>query len=837
MPGESSERKLPHIFVKKKATAEDYRRPQAGGGSKRPPTPLAHAAHGKRLDVALVTAIQQADKLRAAAGLPVEGARTGVYVTLEAPPNQPVLSAALVSKAKNDPKVELLNVTEVNNVQRATVALSEKGEVALRKKLTEYASSPREKPKHADLVNRISSLRLARLRDLWTDPSPFPANGPAIWWEVWLRRYDGKEAERFRALAKAAELLVARRELRFPDRVVLQCRGSPEGLARAADATTDFAEVRLARETAHAVTALSNLDQADLLGDLEKRLVAADAKAAFVCLLDTGVNRGHPLLRASLAEADMHTVEPEWTKADKHGHGTEQAGIALYGDLLGALQTNQPVPLAHRLESVKILTGDPWAAHGAVPPTYHGAVTADAVAQVESIDPDRRRAFCLATTLTGPSTLGRPSSWSSAVDALAAGRSFLPTDEGLQYIDDPADDQPRRLFVLSAGDVQEDSWSKDHLDASDAMVVEDPGHAWNALTVGAMTELGDPGEDHPGWSPVAPPGELSPFSCASVGFDREWPSKPDIVIEGGNLAISADGKMLTPTDALTLLTTYKVPLVRLFKTTWGTSPAAAQVARMAAQVASQHSDLWPETIRALIVHSARWTPAMQGAFRAARRRVLDKENFLRRYGYGVPSLERALYSARNDLTLVVQDTIHPFAKGKMKEMHIHELPWPAQKLEELEEADVKLRVTLSYFVEPNPRSPGWARRERYASHGLRFDLCRPSETPDGFRKRINQLALEPEEENPENRQEKGWVLGSFAREKGSLHSDVWVGTARELASRSYLAVFPVSGWWKEQPHRDRSALGARYGLTVSIEAPEVEVDIWTPVASLVGIVV
>jgi hypothetical protein len=45
----------------------------------------------------------------------------------------------------------------------------------------------------------------------------------------------------------------------------------------------------------------------------------------------------------------------------------------------------------------------------------------------------------------------------------------------------------------------------------------------------------------------------------------------------------------------------------------------------------------------------------------------------------------------------------------------------------------------------------------------------------------------------------------------------------------------VSGWWKDQPKRDRSELGARYALIVSVETPGVETDIWTPVAQQVGV--
>lgn len=51
-----------------------------------------------------------------------------------------------------------------------------------------------------------------------------------------------------------------------------------------------------------------------------------------------------------------------------------------------------------------------------------------------------------------------------------------------------------------------------------------------------------------------------------------------------------------------------------------------------------------------------------------------------------------------------------------------------------------------------------------------------------------------------------------------------------------MGIYPVTGWWKEQPARDRS-LGARYALVVSLETDSTEVDIWTPVAQEVGVLV
>ena len=167
----------------------------------------------------------------------------------------------------------------------------------------------------------------------------------------------------------------------------------------------------------------------------------------------------------------------------------------------------------------------------------------------------------------------------------------------------------------------------------------------------------------------------------------------------------------------------------------------------------------------------------------------------------------------------------------MREMHVHDLPWPVDVLTELGDAQVEMRVALSYFIEPNPARRGWVSRFRYASHGLRFDVRRPTESTNGFRKRLNRRARAEEERRPSSASDSNeWFLGSRQRVRGSLHVDQWTGSAADLASRGCIAVYPVTGWWKEQPSRDRSQSGVRYSLVVSIETPEVEADIWTPVA-------
>ncbi|MNI91534.1 hypothetical protein D3C73_1492150 [compost metagenome] len=81
------------------------------------------------------------------------------------------------------------------------------------------------------------------------------------------------------------------------------------------------------------------------------------------------------------------------------------------------------------------------------------------------------------------------------------------------------------------------------------------------------------------------------------------------------------------------------------------------------------------------------------------------------------------------------------------------------------------------------------------------------------------------------------MLGSQNRNKGSLHQDVWKGTAADLASRGLLAVFPGMGWWRTRPSLNRFDLPARYSLVISIKTPETDVDLYAAIENKLAIVV
>jgi len=469
----------------------------------------------------------------------------GFYLEFESPPGFNLKFDSLEYASSG---IELVAARRVDDKAFATVYVPEGKIGFFLKRIEQYLTETSKKsgrPKNQSLIDSIANIRLAIAESFWTDEvEALPPSNSLAWWEVWLRGDDKATLDRFREQAKAIGVSVGEKHLAFPERTVVLAQGKLTQFASSLDFLDTLAELRRAGDIGSFFTREKPVDQAAWIRDLVNRTKIPSNDAVAVCILDTGVNRGHPLLSSVLTANDMHACKPQWRVSDHNGHGTEMAGIATYGDLRAALVSREPIELRHRLESVKIL-----------PP--------------------------------------------------------------------PPDSNRKELY-------------------------------------GAITAEG--------------------VSYAEI-----------------------------------------------------TAP-----------------------IRALIVDSAEWTPRMRQEFDNARG-ASEIEFLLRYFGYGVPNLERALWSAGNALTLVAQDELQPFTKDKSNEMHLHKLPWPRNALASLGEVKVELRVTLSYFIEPNPARRGWQKRHRYASHGLRFAVQKASESVPAFRKRVNGAAREENEAAVGTGDAAGWT--------------------------------------------------------------------------------
>ena len=824
--------KRPHFILRDTSQAVEFKAHSAGGRSTRDVPVLPRQQHGallgsqiNNLKPAATQAAQAQRELELESGL-------GLQIQFI---SQPDVELAFESLANETKKIELLSVRHEGNRTFANVFVPDGGLVHFEKYVSEYLAEKKDSRgqarDHRKLLDAIESILAAGVRALWTDdPALLPTDlTVAFWWEVWLPiRGQGQRqvvVEDFKKLARLAECVVSDKQVNFPERTVLLMYGSQQQLSRSVMTLNCVAELRYAKETAEFFDGMDVGEQREWAVDLQLRvqLPPPDDTVPRVCLLDSGVTRAHPLLEPLMDAGDLHTVEPVWGVDDEADHGTGLAGLAAYGDLTDALSSAEPIKISNRLESVKLVPAE-GANEGDA--RHHAYLFTEGVSRPEISAPNRQRVFTSAVTASDYRDRGRPSAWSAAVDGLAA--------------DTAGAAESPRLFVLSAGNTRDPNAWAGYPESLSTNLVHDPGQAWNAITVGACTDKIDT-EGHASLNPVAEAGGLSPFTTTTRTWDRAWPLKPEVVLEGGNAAKDNLGAVGMP--SLNLLTTHNQPLNRLFTTSNATSAASALCAGMAAQIMAAYPHLRPETVRALLVHSAQWSDSMRGMFLPADRMPNkgDYVHLIRHCGWGTPDLNRALWSAGDSLTLLVEDQVHPYAKVPVKgvvtrDMNLHSLPWPKDELEALQDTPVEMRVTLSYFIEPNPSARGVASKYHYPSHRLRFDVQRPLDaSTDNFVARVNAAAQSEDEGDPVNPSDPNWVLGELQRHRGSLHQDVWKGTAADLASRGFIAVYPAMGWWRTRPALERYGLPARYSLVVSIQTQQTDVDLYAAVAQKIQV--
>lgn len=739
---------------------------------------------------------------------------------------------------------KLRSCRKVDDREVALIFIPESRRNIFQRKLDQYLDPKRDGkggPRNHILINSIAEIKLADLRSFWTDdPANFPGDPEQdVWWELWLKKPDSDEnpLEIAKQLAERIGGRLGNTSLSFFDSLVVLLRATERQLERAPELVASLGELRRAKETPNVLIESSPKEQQHWAEDLAHRMQVGEAISTAVAILDTGVNYHHPLLARVCSADHAELWNPNWPHFDDFNssnpsapysdHGSRQAGLAAFGDLHSVLVSDKPIVLKHRIESGRILPPT-----GSNDPELYGAITVGTAAKLEVERPEWNRVYSLAVTADPERMGGQPSSWSAEIDQFASG----------------IEDGKRRLFVISAGNNRNLSPHVDHWEQVHLAEIEDPAQSWNALTVGAYTEKTT--NDDPtfaGWSPFARAGDVAPASRSSVNWRwrKHSPYKPDLVAEGGNRLLSHDRSEVSGEDVVSLLTTSGRTTGQLFEVSADTSAACAVVSGYAAVLMSEYPEYWPETVRGLLVHSAEWTALMWqrfGVLLSQHSSKVAKQIMLRSVGYGVPKLERALYSANHALTLIAQDTLHPFVKDadggessdpKLNEMQLYELPWPIEVLRRLPPVtEVKLRVTLSYFVEPNPGRRGYRQRFSYQSHGLRFEVIRPGQSLKNFRAFINGLANSEDYEGPEGDAD-GWHLGPQLRTRGSLHADVWTGSAAALADMHTIAVFPVGGWWKYRTGQDRWQNDVRYSLVVSIDVPDETVDIYSVVENLV----
>jgi len=743
---------------------------------------------------------------------------------------------------RDDPNFQILNIREeredVEENPRfryhVTMMLTQGGIGTFITKVTDYINRNGQyrgqdtgHPRYYKLFSNIEDIQTATLKSFWTDEPeyPFPDENEDVWWEAWFRKTANDDFRMRRVLENlhAAGVQIGESELLFAEHRVRLIKGTAQQLAQSILLLDNLAELRKPQETADFICHRDAdfQDDLDWVNDLTNRTENhVDENSVLICLLDSGVNNNHPLIGGFLPDERLYSYKPDsWGTGDNWpngGHGTGVAGLALYGDLVDALADPSTIRILHGLESFKIIhSGDPN------DPELYGAITEFAASSPLVDRPHNPRVFCLTITDKNLSFRGRPSAWSAAIDKIAFGSALDPIAP--------------QLIIASGGNavmINHDDYPTVNLLES----IHDPAQAYNVITVGSYTRK-DRIDAATGYIHLAPNGDMAPSNTTSTTWEHQWPLKPDIVMEGGNA--STDGFSVSDHHALKMVTTDGDYPQFTFLPFGDTSGAAALAAKMAAELRTAYPEFWPETIRALMIHSAEWTNTMLNNRPFSSLNENERKVLLRTVGYGVPILENALYSANNSLTLIAEREIQPYyldgSTGKSKEYHLFELPWPADILAgELYATDVTLKITLSYYIEPNPGSKNkrYVNNFHYHSHALEFAVIKEREDFDQFKRRIS-AAAELDDDRVDNTDET-WSI-KRVRYRGSVKKDFITMSGADMSVRNKIAVFPKPGWYRSRKKLHKENTIVRYSLVVTVETPDVNIDIVTPVLNQIAI--
>jgi uncharacterized phage-like protein YoqJ len=791
------------------------------GHSKRPPGRNPYD-HGKKIIRNLEKIFEKVANNKEERSISSLQNSKGMYLTFIGEPGYDLYIKSLEHISKG---IRLLNVkTLINSEDKkfdiATIFLPDDEKNYFLNKTEDYINkrTPKDKPKNERLISSINNIQLAVIESFWHGDRKWMPKSKPEWCEIWLCNPlnnidDSIEVYNRKILAEICEK-VSDDVLQFPERTILLCKINNENIRELLYRSENIAEIRRSSAPSDFFVELNKSEQIEWSRELLDRVRITNDNNVYISILDTGINNSNLLLSPVLNTHNCLTYNSSWGTHDHEGHGTLMAGVCTYGDLCEVLSSQGPVRISHFLESHKIIPPI-----GQNPYHLYGAITANSISKLIINNPHNKRIYCMAVTSPNFGTFdGSPSSWSAALDSITSG----------DY------DEIQKLLIVSCGNIDENQLINSPYPTSVMTnVVQNPAQSWNAVSVGAYTNIDflDP-KAFPTQTPLAKANEISPYSTSSLLWDNKWPIKPEIVLEGGNRV--KDNLRSYQCDELSVLSTSNDIQNRIFESFWATSAATAEASRMAAILQSKYPEILPETIRALLIHSAEWTDEMKQQFLDG----TNKESYLkllRICGYGIPNIEKAIACADNSVNLIIESELQPYYKinneYKTKDMHLHELPWPKAELENLHDSMVKMKVTLSYFIEPGPGEVGWKHRYRYPSCGLRFDL-NGSQNKGDFVQRINKAARGDEYISGDSNG-VSWLLGPNNRNVGSIHSDTWIGTGAQLATSNYIGVYPVIGWWRERHHLSRWNKKIRYSLVVSLSTPESTADLYTPIINII----
>jgi|SRR6476661_1522126 len=540
------------------------------------------------------------------------------------------------------------------------------------------------------------------------------------------------------------------------------------------------------------------------------KLQAPKLNAPKVCVIDSGIQEMHPLLKAAIDCDNSTSWVPGETDqiADRvrnGGHGTRVAGAVIYPITIPRTGKEKAICW---IQNARVLDVNCYLPKQLFPPKllgdivdfYHGKT--------------KTRIFNHSITGTVPCRTQYMSPWAAAIDNLTWEKDIL--------------------FIVAAGNLLPFSGRRirgdtrlsvqEHLAANrlwpdylleNSCRIANPAQSFQALTVGSISLASYHALPY---SSISQKDKPSAFSRSGLGI---WHTiKPEVVEYGGDFVKdeSIPPNIISRKEVCPELVRSTLDLgPAVAADNVGTSFATPKVSHIAACLAAELPDETCLLYRALIVQSARW-PEWTMADN------IEKLHVIRQIGYGIPNIDRALGNSPNRITLITRGN----NRIKARQAHVYQVKLPDKLRTQGEEHEILVEVTLSYKAQPRRTRRN---RRKYLSTWLDWDCSKKGENPEKFLARILK-EYDASEDAEKGEEGFKWTIGNRAknygkiegvsRSAGTVQKDWTVVKSFQLREAFCIAVVGHEGW-NNDPDAE-----APYSLVISFEALASNIPIYTP---------
>ena len=410
-----------------------------------------------------------------------------------------------------------------------------------------------------------------------------------------------------------------------------------------------------------------------------------------ILVMDSGIVSNHPLLEKAVGDekaiVTRHRSKIEEDKpTDDVGHGTQVAGIALYGDVKECIDRKNFDPEVW-IYSAKVMFVEKHP-DGTVVAEYDHEELLEHQFEKAVRWVAENYANCKVVNI----------SFGNLDNRIFSGRKQF----NLSSLVDELAKELKIVFVISTGNYRDfdlNAYPAYFQDGTNdnAKIIE-PASSSLALTVGSVAPPYGPDVRSQSDILSSPAKTFYPSPFTRVGPGYKGMVKPELVEVGGNVITGRHQPTNNIGGKIISLNKDFIQEGRLFSADIGTSFSAPKVSNCIARLWNKYPGYSTNLIKAIVLSSTS-IPAERPGFlqdiKLSDNKQEEIASLLNVYGYGIPSLDKATFSLDNRVLLIADDKI------KLDSIHFYQFYLPEEFINERGKRQLAVTLVFDPLVNKN----------------------------------------------------------------------------------------------------------------------------------------